>query len=247
MARIKSAYKNNSEPQFPAEKIAEEIPPSEKYDLDAEPATDAVVVHHESDKPPNDAIAEATDAATLRLQKQLDELKRSEELQRQHAQMTHTQPSREQLLHAWRQGGMIPADEEFLRANPALIDNPRLTALAANEAAQRHERGTDDHRRATKELFDHHLARLQARAQPAAEPPEFFRAPPPPEPRSAASIVSAPVSRGEVGGYREPSPSSVRLTPDELEIPRASGISPVEYARNKIRMQKEQRSGDRQR
>jgi ABC-type uncharacterized transport system substrate-binding protein len=49
---------------------------------------------------------------------------------------------------------------------------------------------------------------------------------------SPASYVSVPVSReGPSGGGYQPSPSKVKLSADELEIARASGISPVEYRR----------------
>ena len=59
-------------------------------------------------------------------------------------------------------------------------------------------------------------------------------------------MYSAPVSRGEVGGYREPSPSQVRLTLEQKEIARASGISETAYARNLLRLEREKRSGERQ-
>jgi hypothetical protein len=247
--KLKTAYRNKSQTQYPADKGPA---PSEKIDINSEPAADAVVVRHESDGPPSEAVTEglakATDEATLRLQKQLSDLQRSEHLQR-NAQMAAMQPqrpmSRGQLIGEWRKAGMTEADEQFLTDHPAMIDHHQITAIAAHQAAQQgHERGTDAHREATRQNFDEHLARLQAQALPPPEPPQFFKPPPPPEPPSAASYVSAPVSRGEVGGYREPSPSSVRLTPDEIAIAKASGISPVEYAKNKLTMLRKQRTGE---
>jgi hypothetical protein len=252
--KIKTAYRTNSQAQFPAEKIAETIPPSEKFALDAEPAADAVTVRYEPDAPPSAAVTEAVansvkaDEATLRLQHQLAELQHSEQLQRQ-AMMTPQQPmSRGQLLQAWKRGGMSEAEERFLAEHPAMIDHHQLTAVAAQRAAQQgHERGSEAHRQATKEIFDQQLARLQAQAQPAPQPaPEFFQPPPPPP--STANIYSAPVSR-EVpsGGYREQIPSRVTLSPQELEIAATSKITPTEYARLKLKMLREQASGDRQR
>jgi hypothetical protein len=233
------------EPKELADKIAEEIPTSEKIKVDGEPSADAVVVRHESDAPPDVAV----DEATARLQRQIEELRRSEELQRQAATMPQRPPSREEKLAAWRAQGMSAEDERALTERPEMIDYPRLTAVAAHEAAQHHERGTDRHRQATREIFDQHLAHLQAQVQsPAEPPPQSFRPPPPPEPPSPASYVSAPVSRGEAGGYlREPSPSSVRLTPEQREAAALAGITDVEYAKNLIRMRKEIASGDRQR
>jgi hypothetical protein len=54
------------------------------------------------------------------------------------------------------------------------------------------------------------------------------------------------VSRRDAGGYREPSPRSVKLSPAEQQIAAASGISDIEYARHKLRMEREKRSGERQ-
>jgi preprotein translocase subunit SecA len=232
------------EPRELAEKIAETIPPSEKISLDSEPA-DAVVVHHETDKPPNEAV----DEATARLQHQLAALKQSEELQRQHAaQMMPQPPTREQMLNQ-----VSPEWRRFLEANPRLLNNFQLAANAAAQALQEgHALGSEAQMGRTRELVDQHLAHLQAQdTAPAAAQPasEFFRSPPtllPAEP-SRASIVSAPVSRGEVGGYREPSPSSMRLTVEQKEVAAASGISEVQYAKNLLRLRKEIDSGDRQR
>jgi hypothetical protein len=228
------------EPKELADKIAETIPPSEKIPLDSEPA-DAVVVRHESDAPPSVAV----DEATRRLQKQIDDLKKSEELQRQHAaQMMHAPPTREQMLNQ-----VSPEWRSFLEANPRLLNNFQLAANAAAQALQEgHALGSEAQMGRTRELVDQHLAHLQAQdmAPAAAQPaPEFFR--PPPEPPSRASIVSAPVSRGEVGGYREPSPSRMTLTEEQRQIAAASGISDVQYAKNLLRLRKEIASGDRQR
>jgi hypothetical protein len=232
---VRSRYKG----KFLAEKVAETIPPSEKIALDAPPNADAVTA------PNDEALAKATDEATARLQRQLAELQRSEQLQRQAAAMPQRPLSREEKLTAWRAQGMSAEDERTLTERPQMIDHDRLTALAAHSAAQQgHERGTAAHREATRQIFDEHWARLQAQAQPPAEPPQFFKPPSAPEPPSAASIVSAPVSRGEVGGYREPSPSQVKLSGEEREIARAAGISEVEYAKHKLAMLRKQRAGE---
>ncbi len=178
--------------------------------------------------------AAKADEAALALKRQIEALRQSEAVQRQAA-------PREQLLHKWRSEGMGQTEEHFLRANPGMIDNPQLTVLAANEAAQHHQRGTEAHRNATREIFHRHLT-------PAAQPtPAFFEPPPPPAPPVQSAMYSAPVSRSvPSGGYREPSPSSVRLTHEEQETARMSGISDIEYAKNKLRMEREKASGERQ-
>jgi hypothetical protein len=96
------------------------------------------------------------DEATLALQKQLADLKKSEELQRQYARQLAQQqqpPTHQQLLEAWRSQGADEGDLAFLESNPSLMDNPRLCRLASDEAAEHHQRGTDGHRQATLELF----------------------------------------------------------------------------------------------
>jgi hypothetical protein len=59
-------------------------------------------------------------------------------------------------------------------------------------------------------------------------------------------MYAAPVSRSAVGGYREPSPSSVRLSPAELEIAKAAGVTERQYAEGKLRLLKAKASGELQ-
>jgi hypothetical protein len=58
--------------------------------------------------------------------------------------------------------------------------------------------------------------------------------------------VSAPVSRREAGGYREPSLRSVNLSPIEQEMARNLGLSDVAYAEGKIRLMKAKANGELQ-
>jgi hypothetical protein len=80
--------------------------------------------------------------------------------------------------------------------------------------------------------------------------PEFFAPPRSPAPSQerpgAASYVSAPVSRREVGGPRELSPRQVKLSPIEQEIARNLGLSDVSYAEGKLRLQRAKANGDLQ-
>ena len=177
--------------------------------------TEPVIVGNNADGVIIENISKPDDA-TLALQRQLADLRKSEELQRQHAtQMMAARaqpPTREQKLAMWKQQGMSPADEQFLAENRQMIDLHDLTAVAAGEAAEQgHERDSNAHRRATKENFNRHLAHLQAQqAQAAAsDPAPAFFAPPPaasPAPPGPASYVSAPVSRSAVGGTRRSIP-----------------------------------------
>ena len=237
----KTRYREpNSPAQYIAEKIAEEIPASEKIPLDDQPAADAV-------KPPNDTLAETTDEATRRLRHQLAQLQQSEAMQRQAAIMPQRPTSREAKLQAWRAGGMSPEDERTLIEHPAMIDHHEITAAAAHEAAQQYERGTNSHRELTRELFDRHLTRLQTQAQPSAgPPPQFFSPPEPPPPRDQSpSIYSAPVSR-EVpsAGGREPSLRSITLSAEERSLAASLGLSETTYAKQKLEMLRRQKAGE---
>jgi hypothetical protein len=62
--------------------------------------------------------------------------------------------------------------------------------------------------------------------------------------QTASSIYSAPVSRQVGGGSVPTSPRSVTLTTAEREAARMSGISEMEYARNKILLMQRQARGE---
>ena len=152
---IKSAYKTPA----PNTEIKDEPPPqpSETTHIDftngadkAEP-TVAIVSADEYPQP---------DEATVALMRQLDHLRASEQAQKDFAaqraaQMAAQPPTREQKLAMWKQQGMDPEDARFLAENPQMVDQHDVTRVASEEAAQQgHERGTEAHRQATKEIFD---------------------------------------------------------------------------------------------
>jgi hypothetical protein len=249
------------EPKELAEKIAETIPPSEKIPLDSEPAADAVVVHH--DAPPKEAVNEAT----ARLQRQIEELRRSEELQRRAATMPQRPPTREQMLSQ-----VSPEWRTFLEANPRLLNNFQLAANAAAQALKEgHALGSEAQMGRTRELVDHHLG-LQAQATgqpyppasepehvtpqndyrptPTMQPPSRFR----PLPESTdedrrSAFVSAPVSREVPSASGSRGSRQIRLSAEEREAAKMAGISEVEYAKQKQRFaearENEGRYGDR--
>lgn len=130
-----------------------------------------------------------------------------------------------------------------------MVEFPMVTKAAYAATLQSGvERNSPDFAAAMEGNFASLLNRAQA--QPAATDPAGFFQPPEPSRSPAApargSIYSAPVSRGPVGGYLEPSPKSVRLSPAEQQIAAASGISDLEYARNKLKMLRERAAGERQ-
>jgi hypothetical protein len=96
--------------------------------------------------------------------------------------------------------------------------------------------------RAMKEIFDTHLRAQARQPDPAMTPTPKFFAPPPPKPvRQPGPIVSAPVSRtvpdGSVRPQYEQDPTRVTLTPDEKLLAKASGLTELERARGKARVQ----------
>jgi hypothetical protein len=232
--RTKTAYR-----QIQPDNSAQNIP-------SAPPEAPAIAVHK-----PDQPEPKADDPA-LALSKQLDELKRSEEIQRVSQVALQQQPmSREQRLALWRQRGLSEAEASFLQRNPAMIDFPEVTTLAANEAMQAgHKRDSEEYWKATEMNFNNHLDWLREQSAAAANPqptPEFFRPPPPPAPPTRSNIVSAPVSREVPSGrQREENPNRTTLTAEELEIARASGISATQYAAGKLRLQREKLAGERQ-
>jgi hypothetical protein len=194
------------------------------------------------------------DDAALVLQKQLDGLRKSEEIQRQQAAQALQPPvTREQKLALWKQQGMSEIEAAFFQKHPAMIDHVDITRHAAAQAMRAGlERGTDAHFDAVKKIFDENFARLQAQANPEnpamTHTPEFFKPPTPPAPPAAptaASFVSAPVSREVPTSDRrhDLNPRSMTLTAEEVQVAKASGISVEAYARNKIKMLKEKSEG----
>jgi len=223
--RVKSAYKAKPEPS-PVEVnvAAADIPTSEA-----------------------EAQAEAEGAAILR--QQMGALRQATEHQRQQA----AEPSLEARLDQWRQAGLPEGEISFLRQHPQMADAPELTQAAAHEAlAAGHQMGSDQFHSFMRQRFDHHMGEVERRAPaapPAAQTPEFFAATEPPTTPDPSALVSAPVSRQvpTSGRTYEMAPSQVRLTVEERQIARASGISETQYAANKLRMLRERAEGTRQR
>ena len=251
----------NSTPDIP-----ERVSPSERVEINfdtTDKAEPAVAIVGEAGEP-GDAVTEAlqkaveADEAALSLRRQLEHLRTSEALQRQHAQQMAEQAqrplSREQKLATWRANGGDEGDISFLESHPEMIDRHDVTVVAAEEAAQQgFQRGTPQHRERTREIFEASLQpQPAASARPAvADPAGFFQPPPLPSPSPAsvhdhrASIVSAPVSRGTPSGETGLRPTrQVRLTAEEQEYARVAGVSDVEYARQKQKLAQAKANGD---
>lgn len=122
--RTKTKYREIKSENIPVEK---ELP----VEAVTAPEAPAIAVQVEPKQPEPIPAAEA-------LKAQLEALKQSEELQRQHAAQIAQQPvTREQTLDLWKRQGLSEAELRFLSAHPDMIDYPKITSQAAAEAARR--------------------------------------------------------------------------------------------------------------
>jgi len=231
---IKSAYRqkseNKSEPAPAAPKVVM-TPEVAK----GEPPSVVVSVHSGSDD------------ASQRLQAHVAALRQSEQMQRD---------PREAKLHQWKQHGLSPEDERFLRENPVLIDHDRLTGDVVREVAKHHPPGTDEHREAVKVLFNRLMGDAEKELLAKAAAQRSHQPPPPPTPH--------PQYTATVGGHAMPNDSSdepidprrvigrigfersggghvsgsgkVTLTPEERAFARQLGQSEELYAANKLKI-----------
>ncbi len=141
---------------------------------------------------------------------------------------------------------MSEAEGKFLENNPELIDLPqpplrhrKLRGWVMSATAKRTWKEPARFSITTCDRCRHRPPILYRKRRPLSLLPQRSEQNP--------SIYSAPASREvPTGGYREPSPSQVRLTPEEKETAEASGISATEYAKMKLRLEREKRAGQRQ-
>jgi hypothetical protein len=146
---------------------------------------------------------------------------------------------------------MTDKKADFLRRHETMIDFPRSRLWQPMKRLQRGLKRTAAYWQAIEQGFDKQMNRLRAQAEQVQPTPAIFAPPPAPQPRrpSTASIVSAPVSRQPPGSEPRPvSPERMATTLSiaEQEVARNAGISLQEYARQKLKMQAQVRSGKRQ-
>jgi hypothetical protein len=135
-----------------------------------------------------------------------------------------------------------PLTKQWLREHREILDDPRKFNLlqAAHFTAAADGIAVD-----TPQYFEH-LERAVG-YHPAAHTPTpeesnmpQFPAPPP----ARRPLVSAPVSRsgGNFGGG--PAPGKIHLSAEEVEWARRSGVTPSEYARNKMKLLRSKAGGN---
>jgi hypothetical protein len=166
--------------------------------------------------PPPEQLEPPQNDATAALRAQIENLKRSEQIQHQQHEASVIAAQAAQRRQTWlaqnpKAQHHIPELGEFHNA-----------AMAA---------GLPD---AGDQYFKFMQEQLDAIPDTPMQPtPEFFKPPPPPSARAPA--VSAPVSRSIPNGSgRRHLSGKVTLSPGEVEAARLSGISLEEYAKQKV-------------
>jgi hypothetical protein len=246
--RLKSKYRQRyrdggrvdlaGQAELPTEQPTEQ--PTEAAPPEAPPAP-AVDSQPETPAPPQPEQPQRDDA-TVALQKQIESLKHSEQVQRQRAAMPQQPMSREQRLAAWQAEGISPAEVQFFQNHPAMVDHPQVTGFAVHKAIEAGlVRDTDPFFAFVEKAFNaqvEHMMREQEQPPMQQTPtPAFFKPPPARSAPKPSSFVSAPVSRDipSGGSGRRHTPGKITLSAQEVEAARISGISPEEYAKQKIR------------
>jgi hypothetical protein len=227
-------------------------PPAQPVEPPAEPSQ-GTVAEAANDEAAQDAPP-ASNPADTALRQQFEAMQQAQQMQRQQAAMASRIPrTPQELVALWKAQGLTDREAQFLLDHQEMIARPDFIARAANEAqAQGIERDSDEYFQTIADSFNRQVEeRAQRKAKKAKKhaepPPEFFTLPPaPPEQpeQSMSSIYSAPVSRQVGGGSVPTSPRSVTLTTAEREAARMSGISEMEYARNKILLMQRQARGE---
>lgn len=178
---------------------------------------------------PDQPQPETKDEAALALQRQIEELKRSEEIQRQQAAIVQLANERRQAWLAQTPGAKdhIPALGHIHRAalDGGLVDtSPEYFRFMESQLAA--------------------LQAQQPEANPVMQPtPKFFQPPPSPAPPKEANFVSAPVSRSVPSSDGTRPRGKVTLSLAEQEAARMSNLTLQEYAAEKIKYQAMLRDG----
>jgi hypothetical protein len=249
--RLKTAYRPKNIPteETPAPNIREikvddqRVAPSEKVSVEfsdkANPEATVAAI---------DRAIQPPDEATLALLKQLADLKKSEELQRQAAQMAQRAQPRNRVEFLQSQG-LTEAEARFFDGNESMMQNQQHAGEAAAETlAAGFERDSPAFFQAVEQNFAKRIEAMNQ--QPAEQPtPAFFQPPEAPQRSPAApdsaSIYSAPVSRQTPSAGTGQRPArTVRLTAEEQEYARVAGITDVEYAKQKQKLAQAKANGD---
>jgi hypothetical protein len=193
---------------------------------------------------PEKTESPADAAAKHALRQRLQEMERAEQLQNEvrQQQVPPQQPAPQQ------QPAMSPAEEKFLAEHPEFADPTDAVAQAelytAILKANRDGKGRDQPDFIP--TLERYLGlRQPQQQQPRPQPQPSPRYEAPPRQQRPSAPVSAPPHR-EVPSMTSGRPQSFRrpLTADEVEIARASGITPERYQAEKEKMLRMKAAGE---
>jgi hypothetical protein len=201
-----------------------------------------------------DAPAAEVDDASIAFQKQIDALRKSEQLAKDRAAavpMAAPNLSREERAQRIREAGASPEHISFLLANPRMLDGDgfNTTAKAHWQAIEAgHEVDSPEYFRAVKSAFNNMVSPPEDVPEPvvkrkAAKVESDYDSP------NSRSMISAPVSRdwgttatsGAVNGER---PGQVHMTVAMKEAARISGLTDREYAEQVLELRRRKSEGD---
>jgi hypothetical protein len=159
-------------------------------------------------------------------------------LQEAEAQQATGEQTAEQAIDSWQ---ISERKKQFLKAHPELL-NPAVAEIGRSVHARMLSLGIEDDSDQMNAMILHGVrsaiaSRAAEEAAAAALPP----APAPAQSQRRSIPMAAPVSRDPYpasSGRYAPSTHSVRLSVEEREMARLSGISETEYARNKLRLER---------
>jgi hypothetical protein len=127
-------------------------------------------------------------------------------------------------------------DIEFMGARPGIDKNPEFFQMAQGLPMLGINYGTDRFYNMLESAFPVSDFRRVESTKPETKPPAYAK-------EEDRPVMSAPISRElPSNGYRL-GPSSYRLSPEERQIAKASGMSDVDYARGRLRLEELKRRG----
>jgi hypothetical protein len=173
-----------------------------------------------------------SDDASVALQRQIDALRHSEQIQSQRVS----------------EAQQVAQVQAFIAEHPAMLENPGLLKLAAH-AVGNEGHGLEPHSREfferVKNNFEKRIERFNAPddLSPSTEPtPKFFEVPKP-KVRGNPSMYSAPVSREVPGSNYQSSPSRITLTVEQKDMARRLGQTELEYGLGLLDLQRKKSEG----
>jgi hypothetical protein len=183
------------------------------------------------------------DDASVAFQKQIDALRKSEEIQRQ----------RQAAPSAQAVADHVKTVLEHIKSHPDMLKHQQVLAAAADEVKSG-DHGFAEHSLPYFDLVKQNFERRMQEQPPADEPepaPRRKRSIERDDPSAMSRFVSAPVSRGDNGrgsfseGSRADSPGRITLSAEQVHMAKTLGMSVKDYAEGLLAMREQDELNDR--